>query len=78
MGWMHLTAEKSHGGQTSVDESVTGFWQISVLRAKPASMTAFTEVTGDGMSEDELAAQSTRRRIIVRLHGSRSQSTDET
>jgi hypothetical protein len=66
-----------------VDESVTGFWQISVLRVKIASMTTSREVTGIGMIEDGLVDRPTlaallppRRRIIVRLHGSLSKGAD--
>ena len=66
-----------------MDESVTGFWQISVLRAKIASMTTSTEVTDLGMIEDALVDRPTAaslhgppRRIIVRLHGSLSKGAE--
>ena len=64
--------------ETDPDQPVTSFWQISVLRAKIASMTTNAGVTDNAMTEDGPLAQSTRRQIIVRPHGSRSTSTDTT
>lgn len=64
--------------ETDPDQPVTGFWQISVLRAKIASMTTNAGVTGNAMTVDGPFAQSTRRKIVVRPHGSRPKSTDTT
>lgn len=59
-------------------QPVAGFWQLSVLRAKIASMATPTDATGAGVLEVGLAGQSRRRRIVVRLHGTLAKNAGTT